>query len=454
MKNSVILLVSRNRIFGVYLKRLIESWGSPAVFTVSEAGEIAEKIRQYTPDLAVIDIQNEEDKDLLELEVLLKENHNIHSVLLIPDELIDILIEDSDEMPFGFVPKPFEENILKISILAALRISKAQRELQAGEEFLSTVLECMKEAVIVIDDAENIVMANPRAEELLSKKISEFIGKNFRDVFVFRDFEEKEGVELITREIPFEGYLVANKNIPVSVNYSQVKGKDFHGWLITMNDISERFQSRKKLEESYKHLEKTLMGTVRTISKIAESRDSYTAEHQQNVAVISAEIAKRLGFSEDRTKWLYIAALLHDVGKVSVPSEILSKPAKLNQFEMELVKLHAENGYQILKDIPFPLEIAEIVRQHHERLDGSGYPRGLKGDEILLEARILAVADVLDAITNHRPYRPALGLNVALDELEKNKGKLYDARVVDACVKALEEGNLVIGSLKENDEPY
>jgi len=184
---------------------------------------------------------------------------------------------------------------------------------------------------------------------------------------------------------------------------------------------------------------------------VLRSRDSYTAAHQQHVAVISVEIAKQLGFSHDRLKWLYIAALLHDVGKVSVPSEILSKPTKLNHFEMELVKMHAETGYQILKDIPFPMKIAEIIRQHHERLDGSGYPYGLKGDEILLEARILAVADVLDAITNHRPYRPALGLEVALDELKKNRGKLYDPQVVDACLKAIEKGKLVIGALEEKD---
>jgi len=450
MENSTILIVSRNRIFGVYLKRLFESWGCPETFTLSKTSEVMEKIEQYAPDLAVIDIQGKEEKEFFKLEAWLKDKYNIPSVLLIPIELIDSLMEKSIDASFGYVSKPFEEKFLRINILAALRLSKAQKELHANEEFLSTVLRSMKEAVVVLDDAENIILVNPEAEKLLSRKSSELIGNNARKVLTFESFEGEE-IEFFSGKVPAECYLIAKGKIPVSINYSQVKGKNFHGWLVTMNDITERMQSRKELKESYERLEKTLMGTVRTISKITESRDSYTAAHQQHVAVISVEIAKQLGFSHDRLKWLYIAALLHDVGKVSVPSEILSKPTKLNHFEMELVKMHAETGYQILKDIPFPMKIAEIIRQHHERLDGSGYPYGLKGDEILLEARILAVADVLDAITNHRPYRPALGLEVALDELKKNRGKLYDPQVVDACLKAIEKGKLVIGALEEKD---
>ncbi len=165
-----------------------------------------------------------------------------------------------------------------------------------------------------------------------------------------------------------------------------------------------------------------------------EMRDPYTAGHQRRVAKLAAAIGADLGLPEDQIRGIFLAGLIHDVGKINIPAEILSKPGKLTALEMQFIKTHPQAGYDIIKGIEFPWPIAEAILQHHERLDGSGYPRGLAAEAVIVEARILAVADVTEAITAHRPYRPALGLDAALAEIETGKGRLYDPAAVDACI--------------------
>ncbi|MBN1363666.1 MAG: PAS domain S-box protein [Syntrophaceae bacterium] len=195
-----------------------------------------------------------------------------------------------------------------------------------------------------------------------------------------------------------------------------------------IEDITER-------KESVARLRNALGGTVRAIASIVETRDPYTAGHQRNVANLARAIAGEMGLSKDQIEGIRVAGIIHDIGKISVPAELLSKSRKLTNIELNIIKAHAQSGYDILNDIEFPWPIARMVIEHHERIDGSGYPQKLRGEEISLEARILAVADVVDAIASHRPYRPTLGINFALDEIFKNRGILYDANVVDACLK-------------------
>jgi len=193
-------------------------------------------------------------------------------------------------------------------------------------------------------------------------------------------------------------------------------------------------QRAEELKISYERIQLILEGTVLAISKIVESRDPYTAGHEQQVARIADIIARGMSLPSDKVEAIRIAGLLHDIGKIAVPSEILTRPRILNHLEMELVKTHSQNAYDILKTVQFPYPIAEIILQHHERMDGSGYPQGLKGPDILLEARIVGIADVLEAMSAHRPYRPALGIEAAMDEITRHRGTLYDADVVDACL--------------------
>ncbi|MFH0797593.1 MAG: HD-GYP domain-containing protein [Candidatus Omnitrophota bacterium] len=180
-------------------------------------------------------------------------------------------------------------------------------------------------------------------------------------------------------------------------------------------------------------------GVVCALSFLAEKKDPYTAGHQQRVAKLACAIAEEMGFSADQVKSIRVAGILHDIGKIYVPAEILAKPGKLNEAEFNIIKCHPQMGYDIVRVIKFPWPIAQFVLQHHERCNGSGYPQGLSDGQILLEAKILAVADVVEAMSSHRPYRPALGVDQALKEISKNQGLLYEPIVVDACLNLFQK---------------
>jgi PAS domain S-box-containing protein/putative nucleotidyltransferase with HDIG domain len=208
----------------------------------------------------------------------------------------------------------------------------------------------------------------------------------------------------------------------------------------TWFDITDRKQAEKELEESFEKLQKAVSANIQLMAMTVEIRDPYTAGHQKRVADLARAIAKRMALSKERIEGIYMAGVIHDIGKISVPSEILSKPGKLTEMEFNLIKSHPQIGFDILKEIEFPWPIANIVLQHHERLNGQGYPQGLAGDSILLEAKIMGVADVVEAMASHRPYRPAHGIEEALTEIEKHIGILYDAEVVKACIQLFTEG--------------
>ncbi|MDO9264892.1 MAG: response regulator [Desulfosalsimonadaceae bacterium] len=198
------------------------------------------------------------------------------------------------------------------------------------------------------------------------------------------------------------------------------------------------------LLEANARLNRILNSTVQAMSLAVECRDPYTAGHQQRVANISTAIARKMDFNDERIEYLKMAAMIHDIGKISVPAEILCKPTRLSAAEFNIIKEHPLTGYKILKEIDFPYPLAKMVYQHHERIDGSGYPQGLSGDQILMEAKILAVADVVEAMASHRPYRSALGIDVALDEIIKNKGQIFDPEVVEVCCELFRNNELSI----------
>ena len=204
-----------------------------------------------------------------------------------------------------------------------------------------------------------------------------------------------------------------------------------------MKDIKK---NEKSLDQ-YGQIPKLVYQVMDAVLKVFQLKDPYTAAHQKKVALLSSAIAKEMNLSEGQIESIYIAAMIHDIGKISVPSEILSKPDSINEAEYTLIKNHPEIASETLKDIESPWQTTEIIIQHHERLDGSGYPFGLTNEDIIVEAKILGVADVIEAMSSHRPYRPSLGIDHALEEIVKNKGKLYDPKVVDACVSVFNEKN-------------
>ncbi len=212
---------------------------------------------------------------------------------------------------------------------------------------------------------------------------------------------------------------------------------DIDGRLIAIEGIARDVTERQKANEA---LKRAFNSVVSVLSDMLNLKDPYTQFHEKNVAKLALEIAERMSLDEFTIESIRVAAMVHDIGKINIPTEILSKPGKLSDIEFEMIKKHPETAYEILRKVDLPWPVADIVYQHHERLDGSGYPRHLKSDEILLEAKIIIVADVVEAMSSHRPYRAALGFEAAIEEIKKNAGVLYDAKIVQICTSILEEG--------------
>ena len=284
-----------------------------------------------------------------------------------------------------------------------------------------------------------LLFVNPGMAQMLGYQPEEMIGK---PLFDFMEEEEAntalEHMNKRRRGITEQHEFTLKKNngepIYVLVNTSPQYNKEgiCIGSLAGISDITQRKHDEIKLNRA-------MDATIRTISKMIDARDSYTSGHQGRVTRLALCIAQGLGLSKDQTSAIRIAALIHDIGKISIPSEILAKPSALSDIEYALIKGHPQIGFDILKDIDFPYPIADIILQHHERINGSGYPNGLKNKEILLEAKVISVADVVEAMSSHRPYRAALGIDAALEEIGKNRGILYDPEVVDVCLNLFQE---------------
>jgi len=270
-----------------------------------------------------------------------------------------------------------------------------------------------------------------------SDAIIDAINKGGVHLYFTKPWREEEILLHIKQSLSKVEILAENKRL---VELIKIKNQE----LIKLNKTLEKkandrtndlLAQTEKLKDSYKKSQLILDGIVKTLSKIVETRDPYTSGHEDQVAKIACKIAKEMKLTEEQVSSIYISATLHDIGKISVPSEILTKPSVLTNLEREIIKTHCKVANDILANIEFPYPVAEIIYQHHERMDGSGYPRGLKGDDIALEARIIGVADVIDAMASYRPYRPALGVDAAIEEITKFRGVTYDPSVVDACLK-------------------
>lgn len=295
------------------------------------------------------------------------------------------------------------------------------------------IFENINDAIIVTDLEGNIKTWNPAAEEMFgcdSDFLRTTIGGLTTQVTRGKLQTGRWTGEMnFTRQDGTEG-ICETTVIPL---------RNEHGTITSVfgvcRDVTDRKRAEAHLQQSYDQLQETLIATVNTLASTIEMRDPYTAGHQRRVTILACAIAEEMGLANDQFDGLRMASLIHDLGKINVPAEILSKPGKINEIEFSIIRYHPQICYDILKKIELPWPVAKIVLHHHERLDGSGYPQGLKGDEIILEAKILGVADVVEAMASHRPYRPALGIKIALEEITKNRDILYDPIVVDTCVK-------------------
>lgn len=292
------------------------------------------------------------------------------------------------------------------------------------------------EPVITSVRENKVLVINDTSHESVHKHLGEQAAKfGYRSVIILPLHMEAKPIGAMILSAQCENEFGA-----VQVEYLKETASDTSFGIEMLRTKEDRNRLALLGEHHEKMLRDGLEDALKAISLTIEMRDPYTAGHQRRVADLARELAKELGMSSEETHAIYLAAIVHDIGKINIPAEILVKPGKLNEMEYALVRNHVVASYEILKGIKFPWPIAEMVHQHHERLDGSGYPLGLQDGDILFGGRILAVADVVEAMSSHRPYRPSLGIEIALNEIEKGKGKIYDEAVVDACLKLFREG--------------
>ncbi|MCF7870143.1 MAG: PAS domain S-box protein [Candidatus Omnitrophica bacterium] len=316
---------------------------------------------------------------------------------------------------------------------------RVESALRRSEEEKSLILDSLSEFVAYYDNKLNLLWVNKAVSEVVGESSSRLIGLNWNQVW------EKVNVEVGVH--PVKSVIQTGK-----FHKKEVTSRDGKSWLIRAYpvkniedkivgivevalDISQRKSAEYQRQLNLNRTRRILEETVGALAATSERRDPYTAGHQRRVSQLACAIAKELGFSPNRLEGIRMAANIHDVGKVYVPAEILSKPTTLTQLEFNIIQTHPQIGYDILKEIEFPWPIAKIVLQHHEKLNGVGYPNGIRSKEILVGAKILIVADVVEAMASHRPYRAALGINAALSEIEKGKGELYDPEIVEICLK-------------------
>ena len=308
------------------------------------------------------------------------------------------------------------------------------------------LFEAAQDGILILDfDTGQIQDANPFVLSLLGFSREELVGKEIWEIGSILD----KSIALQAFEIIKEKGYVRYENIPLKTKGGELIQVEFvsnayhvNGDKVIQCNIRD-ISNRKKLEEEnlkFQHsISISLHEVIETLANVIVARDSYTAGHQKRVANLASAIAAKLNLPLHTIEGIHLSALIHDIGKIAIPAEILTKPKALTNFELAMLRNHVQTGYDILKNIHFPWNVAQIVLQHHERIDGSGYPNGLKGDSICEEAKIIGVADVVEAISSDRPYRKSRGIEAALDEITTNSGKLYDARVVEACLKVFKD---------------
>jgi PAS domain S-box-containing protein/putative nucleotidyltransferase with HDIG domain len=321
---------------------------------------------------------------------------------------------------------------------------RAEDALQESETRYRLLIDTAQFPIVVVSAADlRVLFINEHASRMFGVPAPQAVGLH-ASRFWYRKEDLSRFIHVIKERgivKDFETELRAKSGAEITVMLSSdlIEFAGQKANITVFQDITERKKIEDKLRETLSGLRNALGGIFQVLSATTEKRDPYTAGHQKRVADLARAIGQEMGLAEDRVEGLRIAATIHDIGKVSIPAEILSKPKRLTEIEFKLIQSHSQAGSDILRDIDFSWPLADIVLQHHERINGSGYPQGLKGENILLEARILAVSDVVEAMASHRPYRPSLGIEAALEEIEKNKGVIYDPDVASACLTLFRE---------------
>jgi len=452
MPKAKILIVEDETIVARDIQKSVEQMGYAVCAVASSGKEAVQKAGETRPDLTLMDIVLKGKMDGIMAAEQINALFKIPIVYLTAYYDNDILARAKITTPYGYITKPFNDRELRIAIEIALYKKQAEVRIRKTELWLATVLRSVGDGVIASDRAGLVTFMNQMAEKLTGRKQEEVLGKKLTEVLNVKDEElgslEKHLVEkVITQGLIInllEDRLLVAKDgteIPISDSLAPIREDDGEtaGTVLVFRDITERKRMEEERQQAVDRLRKAMGATVQSMAVVVETRDPYTAGHQRRVADLACAIATEMGLTTDQIDGIRTTGTIHDIGKISIPAEILSKPTKLSGNEFGLIKVHPQSGYDIFKDIDFPWPVARMVLEHHERMNGSGYPQGLPGDKLLIESRIIAVADVVEAMASHRPYRPGLGIDKALDEISKNKGILYDREVVAACLRLFNE---------------
>ncbi|BBO81600.1 hypothetical protein DSCO28_21660 [Desulfosarcina ovata subsp. sediminis] len=325
------------------------------------------------------------------------------------------------------------------------------RKRDISSEWFSALVESALDGVVTMDDKGRIIAFNPAAETIFGYHSEQVVGHLVSEKLIPRnlrsshekglaDFLATGQKKIIGRRMKITARRADQSVFPAEMEVISINPEAAPVFIAYIRDISKREQLEAELRQHARDVKKTLLQTILAISRTVEIRDPYTAGHQRRVAHLAATMAQALALPQARIEGIFLGALIHDIGKIAVPSEILSRPGKLLDEDVRYLKIHCRKGYEILKPVDFPWPLADIAFQHHEHLDGSGYPQGLRSGKILFEARIVCVADVVESLTAHRPYRPARTIEEALRLITQHAGRWYDPRVVDTCRRLFSEG--------------
>jgi PAS domain S-box-containing protein/putative nucleotidyltransferase with HDIG domain len=452
MEKTKILVVEDESIVARDIRNMLLGIGYEVTAVTSDAEEAVKIAEKEQPQLVLMDIMLKGDISGVEAADQIYSRLNIPVVYLTAYADETTLQRAKETEPFGYLLKPFEERELKSTIEIALYKFSMEMKLRERERWLTTMLQSIEDGVIATDTNGSITFMNPLAEALTGWQQARALDKPLNKIYkIFGARDESERVISIKDILRGDEYLLPDnivlvskkgKSIPVDHRAAPITdgAGSTSGVVLAFRDITRQKETEEELIQSYDRLKQAMEGIVQAMAYTIETRDPYTAGHQRRVTQLACALAEQMELPIGVIEGVRMAGDLHDIGKIYVPAEILSKPGKLSEAEYNIIKTHSQVGYDILKTIDFPWPIADIVLQHHERMNGTGYPAGLQSKDILLEAKILAVADVIEAMATHRPYRPALSIEDALEEISENKGKLYDPKVVEACLKIFEEG--------------
>lgn len=324
---------------------------------------------------------------------------------------------------------------------------RAEAAIRKSERFFNTIFESINDPFNILDRDYRIIKANESYAQMRGKTVEQLLGRRCYEILYNRDSvcEGCSVQETFDSGKPNTKEKLASfppgSNTWIEIYTYPILGEAENALYVIeyTRDITNRKMSEEATRESFKKLQRTIEGTIQAIAKMVEILDPYTTGHQRRVTQLACAIARETGLSEERIEAIRVAGLLHDIGKIAIPEGILSSPRAIDKNELEIIRSHVQVGYKILKEVEFDPLVTQIVLQHHERMDGSGYPHRLAGDEILLEARILGVADEVEAMTSHRPHRPPLSIKKALVEIFKQRGTLFDPDVVETCIKVFTE---------------